>query len=413
MESKITKHKCDLLLIPSTLGELNKFLETHKEANYIILSGNLSIISFCIKKNIRLIQYKELIDPKKYKKIDITGFMKNFAKENSELFSNKLQHKYFFFFQSFISDILKISSFSELLGDGISKKIDFKRLHLFSYDHSSPGPRKNLESLNKLLLSIRFKDFLYKDFYKKGLKTVLIHSFHKYLNKCSGIIFFVEYLFYKIRFFSFQNIRLKEKKDSIIFFSDGRDFTFHSILSFRIENSHCFKGSSIFNKETKNDFCSVSNLKFYLLNGFFSKNLECVSNINQSFLKKVFKEYGIPSEYINYYGEANINNLEFWIKRDFSFIRSISHMIKKINPKLIFSSTLTLTSLGAFDQGVKSVSEFEGFGIDHNPSSSSLSGDYIFSPTIFSNNMFKKHNMGDGVLINTGAYYLRLEEFNE
>ena len=73
MESKITKHKCDLLLIPSTLGELNKFLETHKEANYIILSGNLSIISFCIKKNIRLIQYKELIDPKKYKKIDITG----------------------------------------------------------------------------------------------------------------------------------------------------------------------------------------------------------------------------------------------------------------------------------------------------------------------------------------------------
>ena len=339
--------------------------------------------------------------------------MKNFAKENSELFSNELQQKYFFFFQSFISDILKISSFSKLLGDGILRKIDFKRLHLFSYDHSSPGPRKNLESLNKLLLSIRFKEFLYKDYYKKGLKTALINSFHKYLNKCSGIIFFAEYLFNKIRFFSFQNIRLKEKKDSIIFFSDGRDFTFHSILSFRIENSYCFKGSSIFNKETKNDFCSVSNLKFYLLNGFFNKNLECVSNINQSFLKKVFKEYGISSEFIDYYGEANINNLEFWIKRDFSFIRSISHMIKKINPKLIFSSSLTLTSLGAFNQGIKSVSEFEGFGIDHNPSSSSLSGDYIFSPTIFSNNMFKKHNMGDGVLINTGAYYLQLEEFNE
>ena len=57
--------------------------------------------------------------------------MKNFAKENSELFSNELQQKYFFFFQSFISDILKISSFSKLLGDGILRKIDFKRLHLF------------------------------------------------------------------------------------------------------------------------------------------------------------------------------------------------------------------------------------------------------------------------------------------
>ena len=41
MDSKITKHKCDLLLIPSSLDEINKFLEIHKEANYIILSGNL------------------------------------------------------------------------------------------------------------------------------------------------------------------------------------------------------------------------------------------------------------------------------------------------------------------------------------------------------------------------------------
>ena len=47
----------------------------------------------------------------------------------------------------------------------------------------------------------------------------------------------------------------------------------------------------IFNKETKNDFCSVSNLKFYLLNGLFNKNLECVSNINQFFLRSFFYDF--------------------------------------------------------------------------------------------------------------------------
>ena len=136
-----------------------------------------------------------------------------------------------------------------------------------------------------------------------------------------------------------------------------------------------------------------------LLNGFFINKIKCnydsnfiknniLNNLDSNVLKLILSNYFL-----------------FRIKRDYKFINSVAHTIKKINPVLVYSSSLSLPLISACFLKIKTISEFEGFGIDHNPMAPYV-GDYIFSPGSFSSLQIKNYSESKSKIINNGAYYL-------
>ena len=385
----------DLVLVPSCLKELQNIIRT-KVYNYIVITDDLKTILYCQKNSIKFLEFNQCIDIEKYKNIDVDTFL------NQKNFNIKCrtQKKYFYIFKYNFGHLIRLIELSNLLFEGINKKLSFKKIYFFKYNYKIPYGRSSLNGVLQLLLSLKFKKKLLKPSF--SLMTLMLFTSLMFIvNFFSELFFFIEFIVKKI-FKNNPTLDLnKIKKDKVLFFSGGRDFVFHSILSKKLSFFHLIniKGDSIYDTDAENQFDIIINLQSSLLNGFFNNEIKNSYNksllnelLNDHFSSKLLKLY-----FINYYA--------FRIKRDFKIINSLKTIINKISPKIIFSSSLSLPLITASHLNIKSVSEFEGFGIEQNPMAPYI-GDYVSIPGHFSEMQFKKYKAGDGVIFKNGAYYL-------
>lgn len=385
----------DLVLVPSCLKELKNIITT-KIKNYIVVTDDLSTILYCQKHSIKFLEFNKCIDIEKYKKIDVDIFLKH---KNINI-EGKTQKKYFYIFKYNFCHLIRLILISNLLFEGINKKIYFKKIYFFKYNYKIPYGRSNLNGVLQLLLSLKFKKKLLKPSF--SIITLMFLNFLSFIsNFLSELLFLIEFIIRKILIFNPTFDLSKSKNDKILFFSSGRDFLFHSILSKKLKCFHLIniKGNSIFDTESENKFDITLNLQSTLLSGFF--NCDIKNSYDKVLLNKLLNDH-LSSKLLKLYF---INYYTFRIKRDFKIINSLKTIINKISPKLIFSSSLSLPLITASHLKIKSISEFEGFGIEQNPMAPYI-GDYVSTPGIFMEKQFKYYKAGEGLIIKNGAYYL-------
>jgi len=390
------KTKIDLLVFPKNKSELKKFLKKNDNVDYAVISNSLNILSYCIQKKIKFFSFNDIVDIDLYKKICINSYLQRFNK-----FKDKVSINYFFIFKYNFSHIIRTLFLSKLLIDGLNKKFEFKKIKLFSFPYNFTYARSNIFDFLRLLLSLEFNNKLQKKHINFFILKFIVFNF-KLANLFSEFIFFFEFLFYKIYYFKKKSkVKFKKNSKSIFFFSSGTDFTFHSKLSRYITefNPICFKGKSKFNRFEKNTFNSIHSIQFNLLNGFYYKKI--INNYNYNFLNKIFEDF-IENDLIkDYY----IQYAKFRIKRDFKFINSFAFLLNNKKPDLVFSSSLSLPLISAKFLNIRSISEFEGYGIDQNPMAPYI-GDYVFLGGDHCEDEFIEYKSGNGKVIKNGVYYI-------
>tara|TARA_B100000963_G_scaffold169373_1_gene147295 strand:+ start:34402 stop:35592 length:1191 start_codon:yes stop_codon:yes gene_type:complete len=394
--------KFKLVLFPTNLDELEKFVNSKYDLkNKLVISLNVDITTYCISNNLEFLLLKDLVNEENFKKTDINNELDIILKSNN-FFVDKIQRKYYYHFKYMICHILR----NLLLANEIEKslkKISFDKIYFFKSNYSLPYSRNNLNFFLNSILSNSFKDKLFKPYYNNmiiAISAILIQIIIRFKSIFFGIEFFLK----KITFKKYVKKSKIDDKKKILFFSAGRDFIFHSKLTSNSEfNSICVKGSSIFNKESINNFKQIVNYNSILFDGFFKNYIDC--KIKYKHMQVIFSNFKSFNSLENNFKKLLLNYILFRIFRDYEFINSTAHIIKKINPKIVFSSSLALPLISANLLGIKTISEFEGYGIEQNPMAPYI-GDYIFSPSIYTDKMVKKYLPGDGEIIKSGAYYL-------
>lgn len=385
--------KTEKILLPLSVNDVEKFYK--KNLDFVVITNQFQIISYCIENDISYLEYSKLINIESYKEINISKNFKILNKKNL----NEIEIKYSNLLKYNLSHVLKTSYLSELIYRGIRDKIKFKEICINYNILKLPYGRSNLNSFINLLLFLKFKPYQ-KNIFSKMISLRIILILTILLNFFSNIIFFTEFLYYKIfnKKFIYREQNSENKK--ILFFSGGRDFTFHSILSKNLKNYKliCYKGDSIHDMSSSNNFNSIINFQNTLLSGFFFNKIK--NNYNSTLIKNNIL-FHINSRLLK---SILSNYFLFRIKRDYKFMNSAAYTINKINPVLVFSSSLSLPIISACFSKIKTVSEFEGFGIDHNPMAPYL-GDYIFCPGPFSHDQVLNYSSLNSIIIKNGAYY--------
>ena len=394
--------KFKLVLFPTNLDELEKFIKSKYDLkNKLVISSNVDITTYCISNNLEFLLLKDLVNQENFKKTDINKELDIILKSNN-FFVDKIQRKYYFHFKYMTCHILR----NLLLASEIEKslkKIRFDKIYFFKSNYSLPYSRNNLKVFLNTILSNSFKDKLLKPHYSNiviAIYAILIQIIIRFKSLFIGIEFFFKKIFFK----KYVKKNKIDDKKKILFFSGGRDFIFHSKLTFNNDfNYICVKGSSIFNKDSINNFKQIVNYNSILFDGFFKNYINC--EIKYKHLQVFFSNFKSFNSLDNNFKKLLLNYILFRILRDYEFINSTVQTIKKINPKIVFSSSLSLPLISAKLLGVKTISEFEGYGIEQNPMAPYI-GDYIFSPSIYTDKMVEKYLPGDGKIIKSGAYYL-------
>ena len=405
------QYSCKKLCFPLTSEEIEtSILRETNPKSLLFVCMDLETVSICIKKNLNFLESKDLISIKEFNSFSVNETLLEWRNNISKKESDILETDYKYIFNYHISHVIRAIKLSNLLVKAISCKIDYQKVHF--YDNSWPlsYSRSNISLLIRQLMVILIKQNNLSIFSRARL---LIKSFFwkKIYTQAKMLVlseFFLRSL-YRVIIRKKINLKKNDKIKRILFFSGGRDLRFHSQLSFYLESYSLIslKGKSIWNdkKEPNNKFDLCSEFFPYLWKGYFWNSRVVDKSFQYQDFKTLLKSISYGKEklldnYISLLGKY----IGLKVERDIMIIKSCCGIIDKINPDLVFASSLPIPLISAKICNKVTISEFEGIGVEMNPMAPYI-GDYISSPGPLSSKQIAAYYGGSGEILSVGAYY--------
>lgn len=405
------QHFCIKLCFPLTSKDVENSLFRESNPNCLLfICMDLTTVSICIKRNLNFLELKDLISIDDFNSLSVNEILLEWRNISKKKESDILETDYKYIFNYHISHVLRAFKLANLIVQAIRKKVDYQKVDF--YDNSWPlaYSRSNISLLIRQLTMILIQK---KDIsIISRIRLLTKYVFFKILNSQTKLIVLSEFFIRTLsRLISRKRIDFKKKNKlkRILFFSGGRDLRFHSQLSFYLgpHSIIALKGKSKWNdkKIPDNRFDYCTDFFPFLWNGYFWNQREFKKSFHFEEFKTLLNSFAQGNEvfmdnYISLLGKY----IGFKVQRDIMIIKSCCGIIDKINPDLVFSSSLPTPLISAKICNKVTISEFEGIGIEMNPMAPYI-GDYVSSPGPLSSMQLSKYNGGFGEILSVGAYY--------
>jgi hypothetical protein len=409
---KTKDYSCDVLCFPLSSREIESTVRKKSNTQSLLfVCLDLETVATCIKYNLSFLELKDLISVGEFNSLSLKKIFSDWRDGTERNEGDILETEYKYIFNYHTSHVLRAYNLAKLISQAIRGRIDYGSIDLYENNWPLAYSRSNIAALIRQLTSLIVEEnqgnsssLIIKLSWKKIYWSMILSQAKR--------LVLLEFFARSLKLRSIGNrldLSSAGTMKRILFFSGGRDLRFHSRLTFFLKSYYSIgiKGSSKWNdiETPKNRFDMSIDLRPILFKGYYWNR----RSLNKSFkyrncIKLLNSLVESRSERLDDYNVLLAKYIGFRVERDIMLIKAYCGIIDKINPDLVFTSSLPLPLLSAKVCNRVTISEFEGIGIDLNPMAPYI-GDYVSSPGPLSSSQLEIYNGGNGEILPVGAYY--------